>query len=73
MINPYTIEVLNAERLKDLDRERAELYLASLVRPKRRRACHVALDWLGTFDRNRRKAEEGPCLIKAFDVCHEAP
>ena len=49
MINPYTIEVLNAERLKDLDRERAELYLASLARPKRRRAYRPALAWLGDF------------------------
>lgn len=35
MLNPYTIEQLNAERLKDLDREAAGLHLSRLARRNR--------------------------------------
>jgi hypothetical protein len=35
MLNPYTMEKLNAERLKDLDREAAGLHLSRLARRHR--------------------------------------
>ncbi len=46
MLHPYTMEVLNAERLKDLDREAAGLRHSRFVRPKKRRIYHAALAWL---------------------------
>ena len=49
MIHPYTMEVLNAERLKDLDREAAGLYYSSLARRNRRRTYRAALVRLGSF------------------------
>ena len=49
MLHPYTMEVLNAERLKDLDREAAGLRYRRLVRPKRRRMYRAVLAWLGSF------------------------
>ena len=42
MIDPYTIQRLNAERLKDLDREAAGLCFSRLARPNRRRAFKAA-------------------------------
>jgi len=38
MIDPYTMERLNAEHLKDLDREAAGLHFSLLARHNRRRA-----------------------------------
>jgi len=38
MLNPYTMEKLNAERLKDLDREAAGLHFSRLTRRKRQAA-----------------------------------
>lgn len=35
MLNPYTMEKLNAERLKDLDREAAGLHFSRLARRNR--------------------------------------
>lgn len=49
MINPYTIEVLNAERLKDLDREAAGLRYSRLARPARQRIYRAALARLGSL------------------------
>jgi hypothetical protein len=49
MINPYTIAVLNAERLKDLDREAAGLRYSRLARPARRRIYRAALARLGSL------------------------
>jgi len=37
MLDPYTMERLNAERLKDLDREAAGLQFSTLARHNRRR------------------------------------
>jgi hypothetical protein len=42
MIDPYTMQRLNAERLKDLDREAAGLRFSRLSRPNRRRALEAA-------------------------------
>ena len=42
MINPYTMQRLNAERLKDLDREAAGLHFSRLSRPNRRSALKAA-------------------------------
>ncbi len=42
MIDPYTMQRLNAERLKDLDREAAGLGLSRLSRRNRRRALQAA-------------------------------
>jgi hypothetical protein len=42
MIDPYTMQLLNAERLKDLDRESAGLRFSCLSRPHRRRAIEGA-------------------------------
>ena len=42
MIDPYTMQRLNAERLKDLDREAAGLCFSRLARPNRRRALNAA-------------------------------
>jgi len=39
MIDLYTVERLNAEHLKDLDREAAGLHFSVLARHNRRRAC----------------------------------
>lgn len=47
MLNPYTMEVLNAERLKDLDREAAGLVYSRLARRTRRRIYRAALARLG--------------------------
>ena len=49
MINPYTMERLNAERLKDLDREAAGLRYSSLARRNRRRIYRAALARLGNL------------------------
>lgn len=49
MLNPYTMEVLNAERLKDLDREAAGLAYSRLARHERQRICRAALARLGSF------------------------
>ena len=38
MLNPYTMEKLNAERLKDLDREAAGLHFSRLARRNRQSA-----------------------------------
>lgn len=38
MLNPYTMEKLNAERLKDLDREAAGLHFSRLARRNRQAA-----------------------------------
>jgi len=38
MLNPYTMEKLNAERLKDLDREAAGLHFSRLSRRNRQAA-----------------------------------
>lgn len=43
MIDPYTMQRLNAERLKDLDRESAGLGFSRLARRNRRRALQAAL------------------------------
>ena len=42
MIDPYTMQQLNAERLKDLDREAAGLCFSRLARRNRRRALQAA-------------------------------
>lgn len=42
MLAPYTMEKLNAERLKDLDREAAGLRFSSLARHNRQSALHAA-------------------------------
>jgi hypothetical protein len=42
MIDPYTMQRLNAERLKDLDRESAGLHFSCLARSNRRRALEAA-------------------------------
>jgi hypothetical protein len=42
MIDPYTMQRLNAERLKDLDREAAGLHFSCLSRPNRRRTLDAA-------------------------------
>ena len=42
MLNPYTMERLNAERLKDLDREAAGLHFSMLARHNRRRILKSA-------------------------------
>ena len=49
MIDPYTMERLNAERLKDIDREAAGLSYSRLARRNRRRiftAARRRLAWL---------------------------
>ena len=42
MLNPYTMEKLNAERLKDLDREAAGLHFSRLA-PRHRQAALEAV------------------------------
>jgi hypothetical protein len=42
MMDPYTMQRLNAERLKDLDREAAGLCFSRLARHNRRRALKAA-------------------------------
>ena len=42
MIDPYTMQRLNAERLKDLDREAAGLCFSRLARRNRQRALKAA-------------------------------
>lgn len=42
MFNPYTMEKLNAERLKDLDREAAGLHFSRLARRNRHAALEAA-------------------------------
>ena len=42
MLDPYTMQRLNAERLKDLDREAAGLCFSRLARHNRRRALQAA-------------------------------
>ena len=42
MIDPYTMQRLNAERLKDLDRESAGLHFSCLARHNRRSALKAA-------------------------------
>lgn len=49
MLNPYTMEVLNTERLKDLDREAAGLAYSRLARHKRQRLYRAALARLGSL------------------------
>ena len=49
MINPYTMEVVNRERLKDLDRELAGLGYSRPARPRKRRRFRAALAMLGSF------------------------
>ena len=49
MLNPYTMEKLNAERLKDLDREAVGLRYSMLARRNRRRIYHAALEGLGSL------------------------
>jgi hypothetical protein len=49
MLNPYTMEILNAERLKDLDREAAGLRYSALAHRNRRRKYTAALLRLGNF------------------------
>ena len=49
MLNPYTMEKLNAERLKDLDREAVGLRYSMLARRNRRRIYHAALVRLGNL------------------------
>jgi hypothetical protein len=41
MLNPYTIEKLNAERLKDLDREAAGLHFSRFSRRNRQSALNT--------------------------------
>jgi hypothetical protein len=41
MLNPYTMEKLNAERLKDLDREAAGLHFSRLARRNRQAALNT--------------------------------
>jgi len=58
MIDPYTMQRLNAERLKDLDRESAGLRFSCLAHPNRRRAIEAARRRLANFligAGNRRK------------------
>ena len=46
MLDPYTMEKLNAERLKDLDREAAGLHFSRLARRNRNTAVkRPACDW----------------------------
>ncbi|MDJ0721179.1 MAG: hypothetical protein QNJ04_06095 [Desulfobacterales bacterium] len=46
MLDPYTMEKLNAERLKDLDREAAGLHFSRLARRNRHAAVkRPACDW----------------------------
>jgi len=42
MLDPYTMAKLNAERLKDLDREAAGLRFSRLARHNRQSALHAA-------------------------------
>ena len=42
MLNPYTMEKLNAERLKDLDREASGLNFSRLARRNRHAALKAA-------------------------------
>jgi hypothetical protein len=42
MLDPYTMQLLNAERLKDLDREAAGLCFSRLARRNRKRAGREA-------------------------------
>jgi len=42
MLDPYTMAQLNAERLKDLDREAAGLRFSRLARRNRQSALHAA-------------------------------
>ena len=49
MLHPYTMEVLNAERLKDLDREATGLYYSHLARRARRRTYRAMIARLGNF------------------------
>ena len=42
MLNPYTMEKLNAERLKDLDREAAGLHFSRLAYRNRQAALEAA-------------------------------
>jgi hypothetical protein len=49
MIDPYTMEKLNAERLKDLDREATGLHLSRLARRNRHAAFKTARLRLADF------------------------
>ena len=49
MIDPYTMQRLNAERLKDLDRESVGLGFSRLARRNRRRALKAARLRLAEF------------------------
>jgi hypothetical protein len=42
MLNPYTMEKLNAERLKDLDREATGLHFSRLAHRNRQAALEAA-------------------------------
>ena len=49
MLHPYTMEVLNAERLKDLDREAVGLYYRNRARRARRQTFRAMIARLGNF------------------------
>jgi hypothetical protein len=49
MLNPYTIEQLNAERLKDLDREADGLHFSRFARRNRQAALKAIRLWLAGF------------------------
>jgi hypothetical protein len=56
MLNPYTMEKLNAERLKDLDREAVGLHFSRLARRNRQagfKAVRLRLARLLIAARNR--------------------
>jgi hypothetical protein len=68
MLNPYTMAKLNAERLKDLDREAAGLHLSRLARRHRQetleavrlRLAHLLVS---TGDRIKRSVDRNTRLL----------
>lgn len=74
MINPVMAEMLNRERLKDLDREAEGLRYSRLARQSRQQFFRTAVGWVGDLmialgNRLKAKTVEGAAACRERRSC----